>query len=117
VHEPFGPFRRTVRDTRGPWAGTMQKHKLTLRTIRRRSKHRPGPGSDRPASGVDRSVVEKTENPEVKGSVKCIFSVLADCPRCTASHPRLLYLTSDDTLNALVAVDIVVTADRCDFSR
>jgi hypothetical protein len=28
-------------------------------------------------------------------------------------HPRLLYLTSDDAFNALIAVDIVVTIDRC----
>jgi hypothetical protein len=30
---------------------------------------------------------------------------------------RLLYLTSDDTFNALVAIDIAVTADGSDFSR
>jgi hypothetical protein len=28
--------------------------------------------------------VEKPENPKVMGSVKCIFSVLADRPGCTA---------------------------------
>jgi hypothetical protein len=32
-------------------------------------------------------------------------------------HPRLLYLTSDDEFNVLIVVDIVVTADRCDFTR
>jgi hypothetical protein len=32
-------------------------------------------------------------------------------------RPQLLYLTYDDALNALVAIDIAVTADRCNFSR
>jgi hypothetical protein len=54
--------------------------------------------------------LKKQKTPKVTGSVKCIFSVLAD-------RPRLLYLISDDAYNALVAVDIAVTADRCDFSR
>jgi hypothetical protein len=36
------------------------------------------------------------------------------------AHPdrlRLLYLIFDDTFNALIAVDIAVTADCCDFSH
>jgi hypothetical protein len=32
-------------------------------------------------------------------------------------RPPLFYLTSYDTFNALIAIDIVVTANRCDFSR
>jgi hypothetical protein len=32
-------------------------------------------------------------------------------------HPRLLYLTSNNAFNALIAIDIVITADHCDFSR
>jgi hypothetical protein len=60
------------------------KHTFTLRTVRRRREHRPGPSSDHPASGAYRPLVEKLENPKVTGSVKCIFSVLADRPGCTA---------------------------------
>jgi hypothetical protein len=29
----------------------------------------------------------------------------------------MLYLTSNDAFNALIAVDIAVTADRCDFTN
>jgi hypothetical protein len=66
-----------------PRTGTLQKHKFTLWTIRWRSEHRPRPSADRPTSGADRPVGEKQENPKVTGLVKCIFSVLADRPRCT----------------------------------
>jgi hypothetical protein len=37
---------------------------FTLWTVRRRREHRLGPSSDRPASGADRPLVEKTEKPE-----------------------------------------------------
>jgi hypothetical protein len=47
--------------------GTLQKHKLTLWTVRWKSEHRPRPSADRPASGVDRPVVEKPEKPEGDG--------------------------------------------------
>jgi hypothetical protein len=40
-----------------PRTGTLQKHKLALRTIRWKSKHRPRPSADRP-------VGEKLEKPE-----------------------------------------------------
>jgi hypothetical protein len=89
------------------------KHAFTLRIVRRRREHRPVPSSDRPTSGTDRSIVEKPENPKVMGSVKCIFSVLADHPGARPDCPRLIYLTSDDALNAPIAVIV----DHCDFSR
>jgi hypothetical protein len=47
-----------------PQTGTLQKHKLTLWTIRWRSEHHPRPSTARPASGVDRPVVEEPEKPE-----------------------------------------------------
>jgi hypothetical protein len=56
-----------------PRTGTLQKHKLTLRIVRRRSEHRPRPSADRPASGVDHPVVEKPENPEGDGFGKMYF--------------------------------------------
>jgi hypothetical protein len=49
---------------------------FTLRTVRRRREHRPGPSSDR-------SPIENQQNPKVTGLLKCIFSVLADRPGCT----------------------------------
>jgi hypothetical protein len=66
-----------------PWTGTLQKHKSTLRTVQRRSEHRPRPSADHPASGADRPVGENQKNPKVTGSVKCNFSILADRPGCT----------------------------------
>jgi hypothetical protein len=90
---------------------------FTLQTVRRRREHRPGPSSDCPASGVDSPLVEKLENPKGDRFGKIYFSVLTDRPGARPDCPRLLYLTSDDACNALVAVDIVVTVDRCDFSR
>jgi hypothetical protein len=54
--------------------------------------------------------VENQKNPKVWGSVKFIFSVIAN-------RPRQLYLTSDDTFTALIAVYVAVTTDRCDFSH
>jgi hypothetical protein len=70
----------------------------------------------RPQARTVRSL-KTHKNPKVTGSVKYIFSVLADRPGCTPDHPQLFYLTSDDTFNTLVAIDIGVTTDRCDFSR
>jgi hypothetical protein len=70
----------------------------------------------RPQARTIRSL-KKQKPPKVMGSVKCIFSILTDRPGARPDRPQLLYLTSDNTFNALVAVDIVVTADCCDFSR
>jgi hypothetical protein len=53
--------------------GTLQKHKLTLRTVRKRSEHHPRPSEDRPASSADRPVVEKPEKPECDGFGKMHF--------------------------------------------
>jgi hypothetical protein len=53
------------------------KQAFTLWTVRRKREHRSGPSLDRP-------LVEKPEKPKVTSSEKCIFSVLADRPGCTA---------------------------------
>jgi hypothetical protein len=66
-----------------PRTGTLQKHVLLLRTIRKRGEHRSGPSSDHPALGVDSLVVEKPEKPKGDGFGKMHFSVLADRPGCT----------------------------------
>jgi hypothetical protein len=72
---PSGPLRRTVRALTAdrlrhhiePRTGTLQKHKLTLRIVRRRSKHCSRPSADRLASGADRPVVVQPEKPEGDG--------------------------------------------------
>jgi hypothetical protein len=56
-----------------PQTGTLQKHDLTLWTVRRRSEHSPRPSTDRSASGADRPAVEKTEKPEGDGFDKMHF--------------------------------------------
>jgi hypothetical protein len=65
MHGLSGPLQWTVCDTR---VSLEQEHckktSFTLRTVRRRSEHRPRPSEDRLASGVDRPVVEKPEKPE-----------------------------------------------------
>jgi hypothetical protein len=53
----------------------------------------------------------------VTGSVKCILASSWTVRGARPDRPRLFYLTSDDTFNALVAVYIAITADHCDFSR
>jgi hypothetical protein len=61
----------------------MQKYKSQLRTVRRKSKDRPSPRTDRPASGADRLVGEKPKKPEGDGFGKMNYSGLADRPGCT----------------------------------
>jgi hypothetical protein len=79
-----GPLRRTVRDTKvslgqehcinasqhyGPFDGKASTVRDQARTVR-------------PQVRTVRSV-KNLKNPKVTGSVKCIFSVLADRPGCT----------------------------------
>jgi hypothetical protein len=66
-----------------PRTESMQKYKSTLRTVRRKSKDRPGPRADRPDSGADRPVGEKPKKPEGDGFGKMNYSDLADRPGCT----------------------------------
>jgi hypothetical protein len=69
-------------DRQSPSDRYNAKLAFTLQTVRRRREHRLGQSSDRPASGVDRPLVENPENPKVTSSVKYIFSILVDCPGC-----------------------------------
>jgi hypothetical protein len=106
-----------------PWhqgehrTGTLQKHKLTLRTIQWRSEHRPRPSADRPASGADRPIVVKPKKPEGDGFGKFISSVLVDHPGCTAGPSATALSDIWRCIKCSISVDITVTADRCDFSR
>jgi hypothetical protein len=40
-----------------PRIGTMQNSQFYYEIVRRREEHRPGPSSDHPASGMDRSPI------------------------------------------------------------
>ena len=53
-----------------PRTEPMQKYKVPLQTVRRKSKDRPSPRADRPASGADRPVGKKPKTPKVTGSEK-----------------------------------------------
>jgi hypothetical protein len=60
------------------------KHELTVQTIRRRSKIvRDQAQTGRPQARTVQSL-KNQKNTKGMGSVKCIFSVLANRPRCTA---------------------------------
>jgi hypothetical protein len=66
-----------------PETGTLQKHDLTLRTAEGEvSIVRDQARTVRPQARTVRPL-KKQKNPKVTGSIKCIFSVLTDCPRCT----------------------------------
>jgi hypothetical protein len=57
--------------------------------------------------------LKNQKNPKATGSVKCIFSVLADRPGCTTG----LSATSLSDIWRHMKCTIAVTADRCDSRR
>jgi hypothetical protein len=58
----------------------------------------------------------KPKKLEGDGLVKFILASSRTVRDARSDRLRLLYMTSDDTFNALIAVDIVVTTDRCKSS-
>jgi hypothetical protein len=99
---PFGPLRRTVHDTR---VSLRQEHCKNIIYTADYPKEKASIVRDqartiRPQAWTVR-MLKIQKNPKATGSVKCIFSVLTDRPGYTADRPGLLYLTSDDALNAL----------------
>jgi hypothetical protein len=100
-----------------PRIGTLHKRESTLRTVRWKSKHRPRPSEDRPASGADRPVGAEPKNPKVKGSVKWIIASSRTVRGARPDRPRLPLSDIWRRIKCYIAVDIAVTADRCDFSR
>jgi hypothetical protein len=98
------------------WASdrtNAKKHKSTLRTVRWKSKHRPRPSADRPASGADRPVGEEPKNPKVTGSIKWIIVPSRIVRGAPPDRPRLPL----SNIWRCIKWYIAVTADRCDFSR
>jgi hypothetical protein len=75
-----GPYGGPSKTTRCASDRNYAKLTFTLLIVRRRGEHRLGASSDCLASGADRN----QRNPKVTGSVKFIFSVLADRPGSTA---------------------------------
>jgi hypothetical protein len=61
--------------------------------------------------------LKNQKNLKVMCSVKCIFSVLADRPGCTAGPSVAALSDIWRRIKCTIAVYIAVTADRCDFSR
>jgi hypothetical protein len=102
---------------KAPQTRTMLKTILLLWTVWRREEHRPRPSTDHPNSGAYCLSIENQRNSKVMGSIKLIFSILADRPRCSTRPSVTVYLTFDNAFNALIAVDIAITIDHCDFSR
>jgi hypothetical protein len=96
-----------------PRTEPMQKSKSALRTVRRKSKDRPRPRADRPASGADRPVGEKPKTPKVTGSEKWI---IASSRTVRGARPDRSRLALSDIWRR-IKCNIVVTADRCVFSR
>jgi hypothetical protein len=96
---------------------TNAKHMSLLRTVRWKSKHRPRPRADRPASGADRPVGEEPKNPKVTGSVKWIIASSRIVRGARPDRPRLPLSDIWWRIKCNIAVGIAVTADRCVFSR
>jgi hypothetical protein len=73
------------RHLNAPKIGNVQISKLLLRTVRRREEHHSGPSADRPTLWYIPSTRLRTrKNTKVPGSIKLIYSVLADHLGCTA---------------------------------
>jgi hypothetical protein len=77
------------------------------------------PKKRRAQSGLrnEPSAYLKPEKPEGAGFGKMIFSVHVDRLEARPDCPCLLYLTSDDTFNAIITIDFVVETDRWKSSR
>jgi hypothetical protein len=88
----------------------MQKHKSTLWTVWWKSKHRPRPSADRP-------IGEEPKNSKVTGSVKWIIASSRTVRGARPDHLRLPLSDIWRRTKFYIAIDIAVSADRCDFSR
>jgi hypothetical protein len=87
------------------WASDRNSAKTYVNTTDRLKEKQAPSETKRGPSGLRRGPSDRCKTrknpPKVTGSVKFIFSVLADRTGARSDRPRLLYLTSDDALNAL----------------
>jgi hypothetical protein len=97
MRELFRPFRRAVRDTK-LYLG-QELCKTHIYTMDCPKEKRASSGTKLGPSVLRRSL-----------SSWNTWGAWLDCP-------RLLYLTSVNTFNALISIDIAVTTDHCDFSH
>jgi hypothetical protein len=102
------------------WASDRNTAKTQVNTTDRLMEKR-APSEDqartvRPQALTIRSL-KNQKNPKVSGSVKCIFSVLADRPGCTTRPSATALSNIWRHIKCSIAVDIAVTAVHCDFSR
>jgi hypothetical protein len=67
--------------------------------------------------GADRSDGAEPKNPKVTGSVKWIIASLRTVRGARPNRPQLPLSDIWRRIKCNIAVDIAVTADRCDFSR
>jgi hypothetical protein len=63
------------------------------------------PCADCVALGVDCSPIENQKKPEGVGFSKMNLSIHTDHPDARPDHPHQLYLTSDDTFDAIITVE------------
>jgi hypothetical protein len=115
---PSGPLQRTVRDTR---VTLGQEHCKTSIYATNCPKEKWAPFRTKLGpSGLRRGSSDhwkNQENPKVTGSVKFIFNVLADRLGYTAEPSMTALSDIWRCIKCTIAVDLAVTADRCDFSR
>jgi hypothetical protein len=118
VRGPSGPFRRTVHDTSVNLGQELCKFQIFYYELSEGEKSTiwyqewtvwP--------LGVDHPPVENHKNTKVPSLVKFILASSRTVRGAWSDHPRLLYLTSNDVFNALIAVDIAIIAECCDSSR
>jgi hypothetical protein len=118
VRGPSRPLRRTIRDTRVTLGQEHCKNKYLhcglsegeASTVRDQAQtNRPQARTVRP--------LRKQKNLKVTGSVKCIFCVLIDRLGCMTGPSATALSNIWRRIKCTIAVDIAVTADRCDFSR
>lgn len=74
------------------------------------------PCKDRPDPKTCRPSVQRPNNPKVLSSVKLILVACRTvCTYWQTVHDTL-YLTFDDTLNVVIAIDIVIANNRCNLA-
>jgi hypothetical protein len=88
------------------------KYIFILQTVSRKDKYPMTPCANRPASRTDCPTIERQNNPKVSGSIKWIMPDIWTVRRHDRTIRVKLYLTFDDTFNAIIAVDAINIIDR-----
>lgn len=111
---PSGPQSRTVWGIDNHFRHELyQNSDINYKTSEEKKNH-PAPYADRSTSQANRPPVQKQTNLKVPKSVKWILVSTWSIWRHDRTVRIILYLASNDTFNASIAIDITVTTDRCD---